>query len=79
VGYAIGVSGSVAVVGFQQSAQTLNANDVTLTALVLRLDDPVEALLNPLMMIVANGADDLWWILEGKDYHRTCTVQARSL
>jgi hypothetical protein len=29
------------MVGFQQSAQTLDANDVALTALMLRLDDPV--------------------------------------
>jgi hypothetical protein len=33
--------------GFQQSAQTLNADDFALISFMLRLDDPVEALTLP--------------------------------
>jgi hypothetical protein len=40
------------MVGFQQSAQTLDANDLALVSFMLRLDDPVETLVNPLVMIV---------------------------
>jgi hypothetical protein len=40
------------VVGSQQSAQTLNADDLAMASFVLRLDDPIEALVNPLVMIV---------------------------
>ncbi len=39
------------MVGSQQSAQTFDADDVTLT-LMLRLNDPVEALVNPLVVAV---------------------------
>ena len=41
-----------AMVGFQQSTQTLNADDFTLVPLMLGLDDLVEPLVNPVMMIV---------------------------
>ncbi len=51
-GRAGGVLRRLATVGFQQSAQTLNADDFALMSFMLRLDDPVEALVNPLMMIV---------------------------
>jgi hypothetical protein len=40
------------MVGFQQSAQPLDADDFTRMALMLRLNDPMEALVNSLMMIV---------------------------
>ena len=40
------------MVGFQQSARTLNADDLALVPFMLRLDDPVDALVNPLLMIV---------------------------
>jgi hypothetical protein len=51
-GTAGGVSRGFAMVGFQQSTETLDANDLTLTSLMLRLDDPVETLVNPFLMIV---------------------------
>jgi hypothetical protein len=41
-----------AMVGFQQSAPTLDANDLALIPFMLRLDDLVETLVNPLVMIV---------------------------
>lgn len=34
-------------VGFQQSARALDADDLTVTVLMLRLDDPIEPLVNP--------------------------------
>jgi hypothetical protein len=40
------------MVGFQQSTQTLDADDLTLMTFMLRLDDLVKALVNPLVMIV---------------------------
>ena len=40
------------MVGFQQSTQSLEAEDLTLAAFMLRLDDPVETLVNPLVVIV---------------------------
>jgi hypothetical protein len=40
------------MVGFQQSAQTLDADDFALVPFMLRLDDPTEPLVNPLIMIV---------------------------
>ena len=40
------------MVGFQQSTESLYADDFTLMTFMLRLDDPVEALVNPLVMIV---------------------------
>jgi hypothetical protein len=40
------------MVGFQQSAQTFDADDLALVPFVLWLDDLVEALVNPLLMIV---------------------------
>ena len=36
----------------QQSAEALDTDDLTVTALMPRLDDPIDALVNPLMMIV---------------------------
>jgi len=50
--YCWGVSRRSAVIGFQQPAQTLDANDLALVLFVLRLDDPVGTLVNSLMMIV---------------------------
>ncbi len=47
-----GVSRRLAVIGSQQSTETLNADDLTLVSCVLRFDDLVEALVNPLVMIV---------------------------
>ena len=41
-----------AMVGFQQPAQTLDADDLARVSFMLRLDDPVETLVNPLVMIV---------------------------
>ncbi|MEN6426613.1 MAG: hypothetical protein ABFE13_14730 [Phycisphaerales bacterium] len=46
------VSGGLAVVGFQQAAQTLNADDLALVSFVPWLDDLVDALMNPLVMVV---------------------------
>jgi hypothetical protein len=40
------------MVGLQQSAKALNADDLTLAAIMLWLDDLIEALVDPLMMIV---------------------------
>jgi len=40
------------MVGLQQSAEALNADDLTLAAIMLWLDDLIEALMDPLMMIV---------------------------
>jgi len=40
------------MVGSQQSAKSLNASDLALVPFMLGLDDPVEPLVNPLMMIV---------------------------
>jgi hypothetical protein len=40
------------MLGFQQSTQTLDAEDFALVPFVLRLDDPVETLVNPLLGIV---------------------------
>ena len=48
----MGVSRRLAMVGLQQSAQTLDANDLALIPFMLRLDDPVETLVNPLVMVV---------------------------
>lgn len=45
-------SGGFAMAGFQQFAQTFDADDLTLVSFMLRLDDPIEALVNSLMMIV---------------------------
>jgi len=49
--HASAVLGRLAMVGFQQSAQMLDANDLTLAALMLRLDDLVDALVNPLVPV----------------------------
>ena len=46
------VSRGLAVIGFQQSTQTLNANDLALVSFMLKLDDLVETLVNPLVVIV---------------------------
>jgi len=46
------VSGRFAMVGFQQSAPSFNADDVTLAALILWLDDLVDALMDSLMMVI---------------------------
>ena len=46
------MSRGLAMIGFQQSAQALNADDLTLVSCVLGFDDLVEALVNPLVMIV---------------------------
>jgi hypothetical protein len=51
-GQAWGMSRRFAVVGFQQSTQTLDTDDLTLVPFMLRCDDPAEPLVNPLMMIV---------------------------
>jgi len=40
------------MVGFQQSAQPFDADDLTPAAFMLGLDDPVDALANPLVMVV---------------------------
>ena len=40
------------MVGFQQSAQTLDADALALVPFMLTLDDLVDALVNPLMTIV---------------------------
>ena len=45
------VSRGLAMVGFQQSTQTLNANDLALISFMLGLDDLVKALVYPLVMI----------------------------
>ncbi len=47
-----GVSRRLPMVRFQQSAQTPDANDLTPISFVLRLDDPMDSLVNPLMMTV---------------------------
>ena len=47
-----GASRRFAVIRLQQSAQTLNADNLALVPFVLWLDDLVDALVNPLMMIV---------------------------
>ena len=46
------MSRGFAMIGFQQSAQTFNADDLTLVSFMLRFDDRVDALVNPLVMIV---------------------------
>ena len=46
------VSRGPAVIGFQQSAQALEADDLALVSFMLGLDDLVKALVNPLVMIV---------------------------
>jgi len=53
----------------QQSAKSLNANDLTPAALMLWLDDPVEALVNPLVMIVREifGKDVAQLFFRGED------------
>jgi hypothetical protein len=48
----MGLSGRLARIGFQQSAKTLDANNLTLAAVMLWLDDSMEALVNPLMVVV---------------------------
>ena len=40
------------MIGFQQSAQTLDADDVALVPLMSRIDDPIDALVDSLVMIV---------------------------
>jgi hypothetical protein len=45
------VSRCLAMAGFQQSAQALDADDLALVPFMLWLDDLVDALVNPLMMI----------------------------
>ena len=40
------------MVGFQQSAETLDAEDLTLMTFMLGLDDMMETLVNPLVVIV---------------------------
>ena len=47
-----GASRRVAVVGFQSSAQTFDTDDLALVSFVLWLDDPVDALVNSLVMVV---------------------------
>jgi hypothetical protein len=47
-----GVSRRCTMIGFQQSAQPLEADDLTLVPFMLGHDDPVETLVNPLVMIV---------------------------
>ena len=49
------MSRGLAMIGFQQSAQTLNADDLTLMTFMLGFDDLVEALVNPFMVIVLVG------------------------
>ncbi len=45
-------SRGLAVIGFQQSAQTLDANDLALVSFMLGLDDVAKALVNSLVVIV---------------------------
>ena len=52
IGVIIAVSGGLAVVRSQQPTKSLDTDDLTLVPLMLRFDDPIEALVNPLMMIV---------------------------
>lgn len=40
------------MVGLQQSAEAVNADDLSLMVFMLGLDDLVDALVNPLVMIV---------------------------
>ena len=40
------------MVGFQKSTESLNADDLSLVTLVRRIDDPVEALVNSLLVVV---------------------------
>jgi hypothetical protein len=40
------------MVGFQQSTQTLDTDDLAVVPFVLWLDEPVEALVNPLVVVV---------------------------
>ena len=40
------------MVGFQKSTESLNADDLALVTLVPRIDDPVEALVNSLLVVV---------------------------
>jgi hypothetical protein len=63
------LSRRLAMVGFQQSAQALDADDLVLVSLMLGLDDPVEALVNPLVMAVLDvlGQDVAQLLLRGKD------------
>lgn len=63
------MSRCLAMVGFQQSTEPLYADDFTLMAFVLRLDDPVEALVNPLVMIVLEvlGQDVPQLLFSGED------------
>ena len=46
------MSRGFAVIGFQQSTETLNGDDLTLMTFMLRLDDLVKALVNSLVVIV---------------------------
>ncbi len=46
------MSRGLAMVGFQQAAQTLDADDLTLMTFMLGLDNLVKALVNPLVVIV---------------------------
>jgi integrase len=45
------------MIGFQQSAQTLNRDNLTPAAFMLRRDDPIEALVNPLVMGLPDGRE----------------------
>ena len=46
------VSGCLAMIGFQQSPQAFDAEDLAVIPFVPGLNDPFDALMNPLMMVV---------------------------
>jgi len=51
----------------------LDANDLTLMALVLRLNDPIEALVNPLMVVVLEiFGQDMAQLVFGRERILSC-------
>jgi hypothetical protein len=57
------------MVGFEQSARTLDAGDLALVPCVVWLDDPADALVHPLVMIVLEilGQDVAELLFGGED------------
>ena len=43
------------MVGFQQSAQALDADNLAVTRFMSRLNDPVDTLMNPFMMVMCEN------------------------
>jgi hypothetical protein len=71
----MGASRRFAVVGFQQATESFDADDLALVSCVLWLDDLVDALVNPLMMIVFEIlGQDVPQLLSGREDELTETL-----